>query len=495
MFNRAFSSFLLAACFGALLAVSPSASAAQSGATAGSTARPYRVAKGDSLTSVARKYGLSVAALAAANGMSAKADLQAGATLTIPPAGATAPASRAASPAPRRYRVRSGDTLTSIAQQFKVSVESLRAWNGMSSSNLLAGQQLIVSSAGAPATTKAVVSTATRAKRPVITRVSTFADSTAGDVAAYDDPVVREAAVAALGRYNGSVVAIDPNSGRVLTIVNQKLAFSDGFIPCSTIKPVIAVAALEESVIRRDTMIQVGRRSYMNLVEALARSNNTFFEELGRRMGFETVARYARLLGLGELAGYNLPEEQPGTLPAVAPARGGVARMSSFGEGIQMTPLQLASLISTLANGGTMYYLQYPRTDEEKENFAPRIKRRLDIEPLLPDIRDGMLAAVLYGTGRQSYSGEGEQPLGKTGTCSDAASRLGWFVSYADQSNPKIVVAVLVRGRTNSTNGPFAAQIAGRIYRRLYQENYFAERIPPAPPAVPRVVALARAGN
>ena len=80
----------------------------------------------------------------------------------------------------------------------------------------------------------------------------------------------------ALGRYNGSVVALDPNTGRILSIVNQKLAFSSGFIPCSTIKPVIAVAALEESVITRDTMIKVAPRRYLNLVEALAHSNNAF---------------------------------------------------------------------------------------------------------------------------------------------------------------------------------------------------------------------------
>ena len=70
--------------------------------------------------------------------------------------------------------------------------------------------------------------------------VPTYADSTKEDVGGFDDPVVRQAAVQALGRYNGSVVAIDPNSGRVLTVVNQKLAFSAGFIPCSTIKPTIA---------------------------------------------------------------------------------------------------------------------------------------------------------------------------------------------------------------------------------------------------------------
>ncbi len=308
--------------------------------------------------------------------------------------------------------------------------------------------------------------------------VPTYADSAKEDAAEFDDPVVRQASVDALGRYNGSVVAIDPNSGRVLTIVNQKLAFSSGFIPCSTIKPTIALAALEENVITRDTMVHVARRRYMNLTEAMAHSNNAFFEELGRRMGFDTVSRYARLLGLGELAGYNIPEEQPGAFPSAPPQRGGVARMSSFGEGIQITPLQLGALASTLANGGTIYYLQYPRSEEERQNFAPRIKRKLSIEPLLPELREGMLAAVLYGTARSSYDPEGGQALGKTGTCSDQKSRLGWYVSYADQLHPKIVLVVLLRGNTRRVKGPTAAEIAGRIYRSLRERNYFAQVLP-----------------
>ena len=119
---------------------------------------------------------------------------------------------------------------------------------------------------------------------------------------------------------------------------------------------------IARNVINRDTMLKVGRRKYMNLTEAMAHSNNQFFEQLGLRMGFDTVSKYARLLGLGELAGYNLPEEHPGAFPMQPPVHGGVARMSSFGEGIQMTPLQLVSLAAAFANGGTLYYLQYPRS-------------------------------------------------------------------------------------------------------------------------------------
>jgi penicillin-binding protein 2 len=306
----------------------------------------------------------------------------------------------------------------------------------------------------------------------------TYADSVSADDPKFDDPVVREAAVAALGRYNGSVVAVDPNTGRILTVVNQKIAFSDGYIPCSTIKPTIAIAALQENVITRDTMLKVGRRKYMNLTEALAHSNNTFFEELGRRMGFDTVSKYGRLLGLGELAGYELADEHPGAFPMQPPAFGGVARMSSFGEGIQITPLQLAALAAAFANGGTLYYLQYPHSAEEADAFQPRVKRDLNIAGVLPEVREGMLAAVLYGTGRLSYdSGGDETPLGKTGTCDDHTnpSRIGWFVTYADEAHPKIALAVLLRGNTRRVKGPTAAQVAGLIYRRLREQNYFAD--------------------
>jgi cell division protein FtsI/penicillin-binding protein 2 len=210
----------------------------------------------------------------------------------------------------------------------------------------------------------------------------------------------------------------------------------------------------------------------------MAHSNNIFFESLGRSMGFDTVSRYAHMLGLGELAGYSIPEEQAGTVTPEPPKRGGVARMSSFGEGIQMTPLELASLVATLANGGTMYYLQYPRSEDALRDFAPRVKRQLDIGPYVSDIREGMQAAVLYGTAKSSYDHEGEQPLGKTGTCSDDGSRLGWFASYANQENPRIALVILVRGHAHKDDGPYAAAIAGRIYHSLKEQKFFAEARP-----------------
>lgn len=308
--------------------------------------------------------------------------------------------------------------------------------------------------------------------------IPTFADSTRDDIPEFDDAAVREAAVHALGRFNGSVVVVDADTGRILTIVNQRLAFSPGFKPCSTVKPVVAVAALNEGVVRRDSMLKVGRRSYMNLTEAMAHSNNPYFEILGRQMGFDTVARYARLLGFGEPAGYDIFEEHPGVLPAEPPSYGGVGRMSSFGEGIEVTPLHLAALAAAFANGGTLYYLQYPRSDQQRQSFTPRVKRKIELEALLPELRDGMLAAVLYGTGRKGFDSEGEQILGKTGTCNGGGSRLGWFFSYNDHGPRRLAVSVLLRGSSRVVNGGTAAEVAGQVFQALRERNYFAAGSP-----------------
>ena len=158
-------------------------------------------------------------------------------------------------------------------------------------------------------------------------------DSFDGDVTAGEDPVVRQAALDALGNMNGTVLAIEPTSGRVLAMVNQKLALSSGAQPCSTIKLSVALAALSEDLITKDTQIALGRSSRMNLTTALAHSNNAYFEALGRQLGFEKVSFYAHQYGLGELAGYNIPGEQLGTYPAqeISSKLGGVGKMCSFG--------------------------------------------------------------------------------------------------------------------------------------------------------------------
>ena len=139
-------------------------------------------------------------------------------------------------------------------------------------------------------------------------------------------------------------------------------------------------------MVSRDTPVQIGRRTRMNLTQALAHSNNTYFEALGRRLGFEKVKHYANLFGLGELAGYNIEGEHLGIYPdeELDSKLGGVGRMCSFGESISLTPLQLGALVSAMANGGTLYYLQHPTSPEELLSFQPKVKRVLDISNAIP---------------------------------------------------------------------------------------------------------------
>ncbi|MEJ7605567.1 MAG: penicillin-binding transpeptidase domain-containing protein [Bryobacteraceae bacterium] len=304
----------------------------------------------------------------------------------------------------------------------------------------------------------------------------TFADSTIGDNIDGEDLTVRRAAVEALGPYNGSVVVADAQNGRILSVVNQKVAFRSGFQPCSTIKIVAALAGLSEGVIDRGTHMHLYGRTTMNLTDALASSNNPYFANIGVRLGYDKIAYYARLFGLGEKAGFNIRQETAGSIPDGPPANGGMGMMMSFGEGIKLTPLQLTALLSSIANGGTLYWLQHPRTQEDAANLVPRIKRQLDIGSAIPELKPGLLGAVEYGTARRAIFDPIEPIAGKTGTCTDRATptHLGWFGSFNEVGPRRLVVVVLLTGG-RPVNGPVASGIAGMVYRNLSQLQYFAK--------------------
>ncbi len=313
----------------------------------------------------------------------------------------------------------------------------------------------------------------------------TFGDPTLGDDYAGDDPIVRQAAVEALGQYNGTVVVADPSNGRLLTVVNQKLAYRDGFTPCSTIKVVAAMGSLMEGKVDKDS-----KRYNLNLTTAIARSNNPYFAQLGNELGFEKVTHYARMFGLGEKAVYGLDEEHPGTLPLGIP-REGLGMMTSFGSGINLTPLQLAGTLSAIANGGTLYWLQYPRTQVEVDTMRPRVKRTINLQPVLDDIKPGMAGTVEYGTGRRAFYDAAEPVYGKTGTCthSDNQTHLGWFGSFNEVDGRKLVVVVLLTGG-RPINGPVASGVAGEVYKNLSKARYFSRA--PLTPFTPTAEMLSR---
>jgi cell division protein FtsI/penicillin-binding protein 2 len=306
----------------------------------------------------------------------------------------------------------------------------------------------------------------------------TYADSTQGDKVDGEDLDVRRAAVEALGDYNGTVVVVDPSNGRVLSMVNQKAALSSGFQPCSTVKVSVALAGLSEKAVTPTEKVKLPGGPKMDMTYALAHSINLYFATLGEKLGFEKVAYYAHLFGYGEKAGLNIEGEQPGHYPSAPPQNGGVGMLTSFGEEIQQTPLQLAALMSSIANGGTLYYLQYPTSQADVQNFVPRVKRHLDIEKVIPQVEPGMRGAVEFGTAHRAR--DDGAIAGKTGTCTNDHTHLGWFGSFNEVGNRKLVVVVLLTGGRPAI-GPMAAGIAGDIYRRLGERNYFASSTPVTP--------------
>jgi penicillin-binding protein 2 len=311
----------------------------------------------------------------------------------------------------------------------------------------------------------------------------TFADSTVGDSVDGEDLMVRRAAVQALGPFNGSIVVADPSTGRILTIVNQKLALQGAYEPCSTIKIVAALAGLSEGIINQDTSLKLTKRHSVDLTEAMARSINQYFASIGEKLGYDKIVQYGQMFGLGEKAGLNIEGEQPGLIAEAAPSDG-LGMMTSFGEGFSMTPLELTAIVSAVANGGTLYYLQHPTSQAEIDQFAPQIKRQLNINDFVADIKPGMMGAVEYGTARRIGFSATEPIFGKTGTCTDnrTPTHLGWFGSYNEIAGRKLAVVVLLTGG-HSVSGPVASGVAGAVYKNLSGQNYFAQAAPQISPA------------
>jgi len=284
-------------------------------------------------------------------------------------------------------------------------------------------------------------------------------DSTVGE-----DLEVRNAAIAALGNHAGTVVVMDPRSGRVYTVVNQEWALRRGFKPCSTIKLVTGVAGLCEKVIQPIETVSDGSKYRIDLTDALAYSNNSYFQNVGSQVGFDKMVSYARQLGLGEKTGINYANESPGKVPLFKSGYA-VNHMSSHGDDFEITAIQLASLVSAMSNGGKLLVPHLPRTSEEDAHFKSEVRRRINIsDETWKRMVPGMIGAVNYGSGKKAYRPE-QTVAGKTGTCIGQGAWLGLFTSYAPVVNPRLAVVVITRG--TDAHGHLPAAVAGNIYRAL----------------------------
>ena len=308
------------------------------------------------------------------------------------------------------------------------------------------------------------------ARRAAIARQMALDKAMRDEVQAYiakddvsgEDPEVRRVAVNALGNHAGTVVVMDPMTGRVYSMVNQEWALRRGFKPCSTIKLVTGVAGLSENAIPLVNTADDGYR--LDLTSALAHSDNPFFQQVGTKIGSEKMVGYAKELGLGEKTGINVPFEFPGKLPEVESGSLN-RRMFSHADGFEVTPLQLGTLVSAMANGGRLLVPQVAHSAKEGNKMGAKVRRQLPIssevwQRMIP----GMVGAVNYGTARKSYDPT-QTVAGKTGTCIGQGGWVGLFTSYAPLANPRLAIVVIAQGSDGRHHFPTA--VAGEIYRQL----------------------------
>ncbi len=294
----------------------------------------------------------------------------------------------------------------------------------------------------------------------------------------------QRAAEEALGDRAGAVVAMDPNSGEVLTLVSHpnfdpnlfprgispkdwvKLtndpshplynrAIQSVYPPGSTFKVIVSLAGLDSGVIKLDDKvtctgsIKSGKHTFrcwkkeghgtLSFHRGLVESCDVYFYTMGERIGFDRIARYAQNLGLGAITGIKLPDEKPGLIPTSAwkkdklgePWYPGDTYINSIGQGfIQVSPIQACQLIGAVANGGVFYRPNLVLQTRNRETgtvkqTSPEQKGRVVIDPAaLEELRKALIGVVSEPGG----TGHGAQtPIatvaGKTGTAQVIAQK------------------------------------------------------------------------
>lgn len=336
-----------------------------------------------------------------------------------------------------------------------------------------------------------------------------------------------------LGEEQGAIVALDPNNGDILAMASRP-AFDPNILsreltakqwveivqdegrplnnrasqgqypPGSTFKIPMAVAALETKTMSPSSTVhctggyQFGKRlyrdwkagghGYVDLHEALVHSCDVYFYSIGQRMGIDVIAEFGRDFGLGRPTGVELPSERSGIMPTPAWKQKvkreqwlpGETISAAIGQGfVTVTPLQMASMIGTVANDGVNYRPRLVQAvmDRATGNLQalPAVPRgKINARPeTFRTIKDALAEVVTKGTATRAKSSI-VTIGGKTGTAQVAALRTGpeesipkkfrdhaWFVAFAPVESPKIAVAVLAEhmGHGGAAAAPLAKEV------------------------------------
>ena len=362
------------------------------------------------------------------------------------------------------------------------------------------------------------------------------------------DKKLQLSAQAMLKDKTGAIVAMDPSNGEILAMASspsfdpnifikgidktewknltsgkdsplQNRALSGQYSPGSVFKIVMALAGLEEGIITPEESIfcsgsyTFGERDYgcwksgghgwVNLHKALRESCDVYFYTLGRKLGIEKIEYYAKMCGLGQKTGIVLDSEKEGLIPSnewkmkihKVAWQPGETIITSIGQSfVQVTPIQIAQLISVIFNGGKIYQpkiVKWIGSEVGQNHSEPVLLRELNVNKNnLELIKNGLIAVVNEqgGTGSSARL-KGVTVAGKTGTAQvvslekekelkardkllDIHQDHAWFAGIAPAEDPKIAVAVIIEhgGHGGSAAAPFARDLINQ-YLGIDQEK------------------------
>ena len=358
--------------------------------------------------------------------------------------------------------------------------------------------------------------------------------------------------------YNGAAVVLDPRSGEVLSLVSlpaydpnkfavgidsktwssllndkekplSNRALQSTYSPGSTFKLVVATAAMEEGLVTPDFRVFCpggatfygryfqchlrGGHGSVDMRHAIEKSCNVYFYTLGNMLGVDRIHKWAAALGLGETNGIDLPNEVSGLVPSTEWKQrekkekwyAGETISVAIGQGqVNVTPMSLAVMMMTLANGGTRYTPHLLKAVDKGhgwESVAPRPPRstvRMK-DSTVKAIHDGLWLAV-NGAGTAGRARiEGLDVSGKTGTAQvislTGAQRMrgkadvrdhGWFVFFAPRDNPEVAGVIFAE---HAEHGYYGASIAKHIIQTYYAKKEGKPLPELMAPANPTIVA------
>ncbi len=340
------------------------------------------------------------------------------------------------------------------------------------------------------------------------------------------DPKAQRVAVEALGEHSGAVVALQPGTGAVTVmasspsydpnslssaagfarisresgapLINRATQF--GYAPGSTFKVVTATAAIDSgkftpnSVVSGRNDIVISGKPLQNdngeslgeipLTEALAKSVNTVWAQVGEKVGRATMQRYMNRFGFNRKPRLDYPAgemsasgsyEGERLVPATSP-KVDLGRMSIGQDKLAVVPLQMAEVASAVADRGTLMvpHLTSRIVNSEGQTVlrvAPHVQSKVMKTSTAASVTSMMEAVVNEGTGTSAQI-PGVQVAGKTGT---AETQIGtainnvWFIAFAPASNPRVAIAVTLKG-VPGQGAAFAAPVAKRVIEQLLHD-------------------------